>query len=211
MAQNVGISVPGKPWAGHRHAIGRDLASVDWVRVFDLLPRLAHEFRRVGLFEDYRANLNRILAGNGIAWDMDESGNLIRALPEEAAVAVKVAMRELSRPEFDAAQRHLLDAIDAYNDRPQRPRDACANAFAAAESAGKVVFGLPSGTFDDVVRQMRKRRSLQPEIVRALDALNIVRHNHFGHGTAKRFALSGPEVDFVYLSSVAAVIAFARI
>lgn len=210
MTQNIGASVAGNPYGGYRYAIGRDLGRAEWVRVYDLLPRLGSEFRRVGLFDQFRTDLNRILAGNRIAWDMDATGNLVRALPEEAATSVRVALRELSRPEFEAAHLLLLDAIDAYNDRPQRPRDACANAFDAAESAGKIIVGLPSGTFGDVVGELRRRRSLQSETLRVLEAMNVTRNRHFGHGTTEPFALSNQEVDFIYLSCVAAAIMFAR-
>jgi hypothetical protein len=210
MTQNIGASVSGNPYSGYRYAIGRDLGRADWVRVYDLLPRLADEFHRAGLFEGFRSNLNRILAGNAIAWDMDEEGKLIRVLPEEAATSVRVAVRELARPEFEAAHKLLLDAIDAYNAQPQRPRDACANAFDAVESAGKVVAQVPSGTFGDVLKQLRKDQALASETLRMLESLNTMRHNHFGHGMSEPFSLSAQEVDFVYLSCMAVVILFAR-
>jgi hypothetical protein len=210
MTQNIGASVAGNPYGGYRYAIGRDLGRANWVRVYDLLPRLADEFRRAGLFEKFRSNLNRILAGNAIAWDMDEVGKLVRVLPEEAATSVRVAVRELARPRFEAAHKLLLDAIDAYNAQPQRPRDACANAFDAIESAGKIVTRIPSGTLGDVLDRLRKNQSLTPETLRMLNALNTMRHNHFGHGMSEPFSLSPQEVDFVYLSCIAAAILFAR-
>jgi hypothetical protein len=37
-----------------------------------------------------------------------------------------------------------------------------------------------------------------------------MRHNHFGHGMSKPFSLKKHEVDFVYVSCVAAAILFAR-
>lgn len=210
VTQNIGASVAGNPYKGYRYAVGRDLGRTDWIRVYDLLPRLADEFRKAGLFGKFRSNLNRVLAGNAIAWDMDEEGKLVRVLPEEAATSVRVAVRELARPEFEAAHKLLLDAIDAYNAQPQRPRDACANAFDAVESAGKVVTQLPTGTFGDVLGQLRKNHSLDPETLRMLEALNTMRHNHFGHGMSEPFSLSPEEVDFVYLSCMAAAILFAR-
>jgi hypothetical protein len=211
MTQNIGASVSGKPYGGYRYAIGRDLGRAHWVRVYDLLPRLADEFRKAGgLLEKFRSGLNRILAGNAIAWDMDEEGRLVRVLPQEAATTVRVAMRELARPEFEAANKLLLSAIDAYNAQPQRPRDVCANAFDAIESTGKVVAQVPSGTFGDVLKQIRKDQALAPETLRLLEALNTMRHNHFGHGMSEPFSLSSQEVDFVYLSCMAAIILFAR-
>ena len=67
MTQNIGASVAGNPYGGYRYAIGRDLGRADWIRVYDLLPRLADEFHKAGLFEKFRSNLNRVLAGNAIA------------------------------------------------------------------------------------------------------------------------------------------------
>jgi hypothetical protein len=211
MTQNIGASVAGNPYGGYRYAIGRDLGRTDWVRVYDLLPRLADEFRRAGLFEEFRGGLNRILAGNAVAWDMDEKGKLVRVLPEEASTSVRVAVRELAHPQFKAAHKLLLDAIDAYNAYPQRPRDACANVFDAVESAGKVVTQLPTGTFGDVLNELRRRKSLSPETLRMLKGLETMRHNHFGHGMSEPFSLPPQEVDFVYLACVAAAILFARI
>ena len=48
------------------------------------------------------------------------------------------------------------------------------------------------------------------ETLRMLEALNMMRHNHFGHGMSEPFSLSAQEVDFVYLSCMAAAILFAR-
>ena len=141
---------------------------------------------------------------------MNEEGKLVRVLPEEAATLVRIAMRELVRPEFEAAHRLLLDAIDAYNAQPQRPRDACANAFDAIESAGKVLAQVPSGTFGDVLKELQKGHALASETLRMLEGLNTLRHNHFGHGMSEPFSLSTHEVDFVYVSCIAAAMLFAR-
>lgn len=211
IAQNIGGFVVGQSQYSYRYLTGKVLEKAEWVRVYDLLPRLADEFRKGGLFEEFRGNLNRILAANGIAWDLDQEGKLVRVLPEEASAAVRVAMQELTYPEFNAANKLLLSAIDAYNAHPQRARDACANAFDAAESIGKVITSLPSGTFGDVIKKLRKDKSLvSPMVVTILENLNTIRGNYFGHGMTTPFALHKEEVDFVYLTCVAAVILFAR-
>ena len=163
MTQNIGAYVAENPYGGYRYAIGRDLLKAEWVRVYDLLPRLADEFRRVGLFDQFRSNLNRILAGNGIVWDLDEEGRLVRNLPEGAGRSVRVAMSELSRPEFKAAHKLLLDAIDAYNDQPQRSRDACANATVIWLAACSMVRQSPSFVLDaaGVLRMGPQESSIQ--------------------------------------------------
>ena len=103
MTQSIGERVSGSPYGGYRYAAGRDLGRADWVRVYDLLPRLALEFDRFDLFERFRRNVNRLLAAYGIVWDVDENGQLVRVLPKDAIAAVDCAVGELSRPEFAAA------------------------------------------------------------------------------------------------------------
>lgn len=154
--------------------------------------------------------MNRILAANGVVWDLGETGALVRGLPPEASASVAAAMIELKKPQFDSARKLLTDAIDAYNARPQRSRDACANAFDAMEAVGKTVLDIPTGTFGDVVKELSRRGTLAPESVDMLLRLNIARNKHFGHGMTIPFALRSSEVDFVYLSCVAGVILLAR-
>lgn len=212
MTQSIGERVSGSPYGGYRYAAGRDLARAEWVRVYDLLPRLALEFSRFALFERFRNDANRLLAAYGIAWDLNENGQLARVLPREAADAVDSAIGELSSPDFAAARKLLADAVEAYNARPQRPRDACANAFDAVESIGKKVLGLPGSRLDGVLKECAKRRLLTAETVRMLEALNVMRHQHFGHGMTAPFSLSSEEVDLVYLSCMgAAIVLFATL
>jgi hypothetical protein len=211
VTQSIGKQVSGSPYGGYRYAAARDLGKADWVRVYDLLPRLALEFGRFDLFDRFRHGVNRLLAAYGIAWDLDENGQLMRVLPKEASAAVDRATGELSRSEFAAARRLLADAVEAYNARPQRPRDACANAFDAVESIGKIVLEMPGSRLDGVLKECSKRRLLTAESVRMLDALNVTRHQHFGHGMTAPFSLSSEEVDFVYINCIGAILLFARL
>lgn len=207
---SIGEKPSGQPYGGYRYAASRDLGRADWVRVYDLIPRLGHEFRRVRRFEQFRGAVNRILAANRVVWDLSEEGTLIRTLPQEAAISVSRAMAELNTSQFESARRLLEGAIEAYNGRPQRPRDACANAFDAMEAVGKTVLGMQVATFDDVLREITRRDALAGEITQVLQRLNVVRHNHFGHGMTTPFALRPPEVDFVYLGCVAGCVLLAR-
>lgn len=207
---SIGEKPSGQPYGGYRYAASRDLGRADWVRVYDLIPRLGHEFRRVGRFDQFRVAVNRILAANRVVWDLAADGTLTRTLPQEAATSLSRVMAELNKPQFEPARRLLEDAIAAYNGRPQRPRDACANAFDAMEAVGKTVFSLPAATFADVLDEIRRRDALSAEITQVLQRLNVVRHNHFGHGMTTFFALKPEEVDFVYLGCVAGCILLAR-
>ena len=207
---SIGESPSGQPYAGYRYAASRDLGRADWVRVYDLIPRLGHEFRRANRFRQFRVAVNRILAANQVVWDLADDGTLTRTLPRESAVSVSGAMAELNKPQFASAHRLLEDAIEAYNGRPQRARDACANAFDALEAVGKTVLRMPTGTFDDVIKELTRTNGLSAEVTQLLHRVNVVRHNHFGHGMTTPFALKPSEVDFVYLTCVAGCILLAR-
>ena len=207
---SIGERPSGQPYGGYRYAASRDLGRADWVRVYDLIPRLGHEFRQVRRFDQFRLAVNRILAGNRVVWDLAADGTLTRILPHEATASVSHAMAELNKPEFEPARRLLEDAIEAYNARPQRPRDACANAFDAMEAVGKTALSIPTATLADVLDEIRRRDTLSGEITQVLQRLNVVRHNHFGHGMTTPFALKRAEVDFVYLSCIAGCVLLAR-
>jgi hypothetical protein len=211
VSQNLGVSIAGKPYGGYRYAVGRDISKVQWNRVFDLIPRLANEFRRVGVFEEFREAINKILAANGIVWDLDENGHLVRVLPGVLVALVKAAVQELSSGGFEPALALLNAATDAYNDHPRRDRDACANAFDAMESVAKTVYQKPNATFGAVLHHIRGRQSLQDEIIKVLEGINTLRNSHFGHGMVQQFKLSSQEVDFTYLTCIAATLMFARI
>jgi len=206
--QSLGIQAVGNPAAGLRHALGRDIAPVDWQRVYDLICRLWLDFETQGFGTPYREGINRVLAGYGIAWELDGNGQLTRVLPPVAQAQVQSAIQELNAPRFQAAA-HLFDlARDAYDDRPRRDRDACANAFDAMEAVAKLVFNKPRDTFGQVLRNVPQSGSLKTEIIAVLDAINTLRNRKFGHGTT--FDLSSAETDFTYIACVGGILLFAR-
>src|SRR3989304_737931 len=104
-----------------------------WPRVYDLILRLGLEFMATGLFEEYRSGVNSILASHGIVWDLDDLGKLRRVLPAPAQAQINAAVQELAAPQFAPALLLFESARNAYDDRPRRDRDACANMFAAME------------------------------------------------------------------------------
>jgi hypothetical protein len=209
-SQSLGIAVAGGPWAGYRQALGRDIGKVGWERVYDLVCRMWVEFKRVKCEEVFQESANRILAAHGIAWDLDDGGQLKRVLPATAAQQVAAAMQELDDPRFESARLILAHAVDAFDARPRRDRDACANSFDAMEAVGKVVFNLPSGTFGQVVTEARARNTYHPHVLAILAALNTHRNHNYGHGGTAPFALAAAEVDFTYLANVAGLLLIAR-
>src|ERR1700676_424590 len=72
--QSLGFEAAGNPQAGRRQRIGRDVGLAEWRRVYDLITRLWPEFRRIGFQGVYRETVNRILAGHGVVWDLQEDG-----------------------------------------------------------------------------------------------------------------------------------------
>lgn len=211
ITQSLGFQASGVPYGGPRYAVGRDLQKVDWPRVYDVLVRLWPEFQRVGLQEFYRAEVNRILAAYGVAWDLGPDGRLYRVLPTAAHAQIVAAFMELSAPRYAPALALFNSATQAFDARPRRERDACANMFDAMESAAKERFAMPRETFGAVVAHIRATNALNSQIVGVLEALNTLRNRNFGHGMAVPFSLNASEVDFTYLSCVAGILLIVRL
>jgi hypothetical protein len=196
VAQSLGVAPSRQPYAGFRHAIGRDLSKADWQRVYDLICRLWPEVVRWDMQTDYRAAVNRILAAYRVAWDLGEDGQLHRVLPPAAQSQIEAAFRELSRPAFGPALQLFRDAMTAYDDRPRRDRDTCCSIFDALESVAKAVFEMPTKTFGDVLAEVCKRQAMSPDTIAVLQKLYDMANNHFRHGMTTPWTLKVAEVDF---------------
>ena len=211
LCQSIGKAASAEPHGGFRYAAGRDLARADWQRVYDLIIRLWPEFLNAGLHEQYRESVNRILAGHRVVWELDEDGRLHRVVPIAAGQLIAAAMAELGDPRFAPALALLYAAVDAFDDRPRRDRDACANVFDCMESVAKEVFQMPTATFGAVVAHVRQAQAMQAEVISVLESVNTLRNRKFGHGMTVPFDLSPAEVDFTYLTCIGAVLLFARL
>lgn len=210
IGQSLGVGAAGEPYGGFRYAAGRDIGRVEWVRVYDLIVRLWPEFLRAGLTDQYREGVNRILAAYGCAWDLSATGRLERALPQAAQMMVATAFAELNHPGAAPALQLFNAARDAYDDRPRRDRDACANIFGAMESVVKIKYQRPQETFGQVKNHIEANRLLRPEMITILTGLNQLRNENFGHGMAVQFNLGPGETDFVYLACISAILLFTR-
>lgn len=199
--------VPG----GYRPASAKNLIKVDWSRTYDLIDRLWPDFERQGLGKKYIEGVNKILAGYCTAWELDDEGRVYRIVPEAAVSLVKTTFAELKRANLTSALELFDDGRDAYDDRPARDRDACANMFAAMEAVAKEKFQMPQATFGDVVTKMFKTNAVNHQITGVFQALNDLRNKQFGHGMTAPFRLSKQEVDFTYLSCVGGILHFARL
>jgi hypothetical protein len=210
ICQSLGARAAGNPYGGYRYAAGRDISGVDWPRVYDLIVRLWPEFYRMGLGEIYLGEVNRVLAAYGVAWDLGVDGRLHRVLPAAVQVQINAAFMELSDPRYAPALALFNAARDAYDDRPRRDRDACANIFDAMESVAKQKYGMPQATFGNVVAHIRQTQTLNEQIIAVLEAINTLRNRNFGHGMVAAFSLRAAEVDFTYSACVGAIVMFTR-
>jgi hypothetical protein len=210
ISQSLGVAPSGQPYAGFRHASGRDIRKADWQRVYDLICRLWLDVPW-DLRPEFRTSVNRILAAHQITWDLGEDGQLHRVLPLAVQAQIDTAFRELSHPGFASALQLLRDALAAYDDRPQRDRDTCSNIFDALESVGKTVFKMPTKTFGDVLADIRKRTALSPDTTAVLQKLYDMANNHFRHGMTKPFRLKPSEIDCLLVTCVAGILLFVRL
>ena len=209
-SQSMGQPTTANPFGGYRNRVGRDIQNAQWQQVYDLICRVWPDFSRADLGDLYREGVNRILSAHGIAWDLDENGQLRRVLPEAVRAMVTAAIAELSTPQFKPALDLFNAGRDAYDARPRRDRDACTNAFDAMEAVAKIIYEMPAATFGDVIKQIRKSQSLDDYIVRILESINVLRHNKFGHGMTEPFNLSSAEVDFTYLTCIGGILLLVR-
>jgi hypothetical protein len=209
----LGAGITANPHGGLAARVSRDVGSADWPRVYDWISRLWPEFEHAGLHLLFREGVNRILAANGVVWDLDEAGHLERILPNPLRQQVNALNEVLNDARFAAAQQTFDLAKQAFNDRPRRDRDACANAYDALESASKIAFNMsPRATFGEVLdAAARGRGNLSPQAIRLLRAIEVFGHNTFRHGGVEPFALTPAEVDFVYVTCAAATLVFSRI
>lgn len=116
----------------------------------------------------------------------------------------------LAVPGFEGARQTFELALQAFNDRPRRDRDACGNAYDALESAAKTNLNLPDATFEQVLDTLLRQAALNEATVRLLRAVEVFGHNTFRHGRIEPFSFNPAEVDFVFTTCVAGILIFAR-
>jgi hypothetical protein len=206
----LGAGITANPYGGHLARVSRDIGAADWPRVYDWLSRLWPEFEQAAFHAEYRNGVNNILAGNGVVWDLNEAGHMERVLPTPLRQQVNAANTVLGDERFAAARQTFELATEAFNDRPRRDRDACANAYDALESAAKIAFNMPRATFGEVLNTVGPRGDISAQAVRLLRAIEVFGHNTFRHGGVEPFTLTPGEVDFVYTACAAATLVFAR-
>jgi hypothetical protein len=160
---------------------------------------------------EYRQVVNQLLAAYRVAWELDDHDHLRRVLPAAIGSQVEATFRELSQPRFGAALASFQQGMAAYNDRPQRGKDACKNTFDAVEATAKEVHQMPTATFGNVLADVRRAQSLSGETIASLQKLYDLANNHFRHGMTNPFALKSAEVDYIIVTCCGAILLFIRI
>ena len=213
MVHGMGIAgAPGSPMAGFRSGAVRQIQTLDWPRVYDLICRWWTEFP-VDLQGQYVQAVNTVLSGNRIAWNLQADGSLARVLPRAVQNQMETTFTELGAPRFNSALVSFQAAIHAYDARPQRGRDACKNAMDALESVAKELFGMPTATFGNVLNELRRQQppAVAGETISVLQKLYDMANTHFRHGMTTLFILRPAEVDFVLVSCMAGILLFVRL
>jgi hypothetical protein len=178
--------------------------------IYNLIERIHAEAKAGQGAHEFEDGVNRVFGEESIGWKL-EQGVLHRTLPAAAREQVDAIFKELESPRFAPALVQVVASYKAYNARPRRDFDVCSNAFDGCESVAKEVFGLPTGTFGDALKEARRRDSFAPETINALEKVYALSNNHFRHGMTEPFALGPSEVDFVYLTCLAGILLFVRL
>lgn len=210
MIHAMGIDASENPGTGPRNGAVKQIKVLEWSRVYDLICRWWAEFP-LELKAAYQSKVNTVLSANGIAWDLGKDGTLHRVLPPAVQVQIEATFLELSHPRFAAGLASYLAALSAYNDRPQRGRDACKSILDAFESVAKEIFGVPTGTLGDALGKARKTQALATETISVLEKIYAMSNNHFRHGMTTAFMLKPAEVDFVFVSCLAGILLMVRL
>ena len=209
IVQSLGVQPSGNPYSGFRYAIGREINNAPWERFYDLVVRIASEVPTIFQVE-YRQLVNQLLASYRIAWNLGEDDKLHRHLPAAIGIQIETVFRELGVPRFVAALASFHEGMAAYDDRPQRAKDACKNIFDALEATAKIVGQMPTATFGNILSEIRKVKYLSAETISSLQKLYDLANNHFRHGTTQPFLLKPIEVDYFVVSCSGAILLFVR-
>ncbi len=184
----------------------------DWGELYNMIEEIYKDLPKMGPGEEqgFVEQLNDVFSEESIGWKMDSGGRLQRLLPEAIQVEAERVFGELQTPRFAPALAHMQGAHAAYSSRPRRDPEVCSSAFDTLESVAKIVFSMPTATFGDVIKEVRKREIFAPETLSVLEKLSVLAHNHFRHGMTEPFKLADPEVEFVYVSCMAGILLFIR-
>jgi hypothetical protein len=183
-----------------------------WWSLFNLLEAIFEDLKSDYGHEnnEFAQELNDVLAQESVGWRMDATGSLQRQVPLPIRIEEEATFRELHAARFAPALVQMENARRAFNARPRRDRELCSEAFDAVESVGKEVFGIPNGTFGDVLKAARNKSRFSPHTTAILEKLYILANNHFRHGMTDPFGLSSAEAEFVYVQCLAAILVFVR-
>jgi addiction module HigA family antidote len=213
ITQSLRIVDPSQADGGLRCAAARIIDMAEWPRFYDLICRLWSELSP-DLRDRYRIDVNRILTAYRVVWGLGNDGHLHRVLPPTAHNKVEEAFQELSRPRFFTACSFFEDGMKAYDDRPQRGRDACEYIFNALISVSMEIYGVATTLdFRNLLDEMGKKVAEAPKQcfmeVRTLFVLARI-CDLADRSSQRPFTGTPPEVDFIVTSCVHGIVAFIR-
>ncbi|MFY0538928.1 hypothetical protein [Nannocystis pusilla] len=78
------------------------------------------------------------------------------------------------------------------------------------ESAAKIRM-QSNKTFGSALDMAKVQKLVNPEVAEVLRRIEVVRHNHLGHGGKTPFSLAPDEIDFVYVSCILGARLFLRL
>jgi hypothetical protein len=68
-----------------------------------------------------------------------------------------------------------------------------------------------NATFGQVVAHIRQTGGMNEQVIALLESINTLRNRNFGHGMVAPFSLTGPEVDFTYLTCIGVILLLTRV
>jgi hypothetical protein len=124
-----------------RPEVSRLVENLDWPDVYEVLENLAHGLARP---ERWASEVNDVLARCGLAYEMDEDGNIVLWDPEGEELGVAGDEQEalgVLDGSLRPARRQYERALDALHRRPSEPETAVSEAFGALEAMVHIVTG----------------------------------------------------------------------
>lgn len=124
-----------------RPEVSRLIEHLEWPDVLEMLEDLAHDRTRP---ERWAPKVNEVLARCGLAYEMNEDGDIELWDPESVELGIAGDEREalgVLDGNLQPARRQYKRALDALHGRPSDPEKAVSEAFGALEAVTHIAVG----------------------------------------------------------------------
>jgi hypothetical protein len=173
-------------------AITSHLKECNWPEFYDfveLLGKLLLKkedediFCAADYFKTYQSKVNLLLQEDGIGWNLNDSSDLYRHIPE--ALSKRVALTESALTDnFSTARIHYHKAIAYLYQHPIDEANSIKEIVSAIESVSRTL-APKTKTLGEAIKQMRKDPKYSTHLLDALERLYVysnatplVRHGH---------------------------------